>query len=60
MQQANLMQTAYRLGEVGITEALNTRKMALDSAIAADTAQIDALSAYARLHLDAHLIWALD
>jgi len=60
LQQANLMQTAYRLGEVGITDALNTRKMALDAAIAADTAQIDALAAYARLHLDAHLIWALD
>ncbi len=60
LQQANLMQTAYRLGEVGITDALNTRKMALDAAIAADTAQIDALAAYTRLHLDAHLIWALD
>lgn len=60
LQQANLMQTAYRLGEVGITEALNTRKMALDSAIAADIAQIEALAAYARLHLDSHLIWALD
>lgn len=59
-QQANLMQSAYRLGEMNLGDVLNARKMALDAAIAADTAQIEALASYARLHLDAHMIWALE
>jgi outer membrane protein TolC len=59
-EQATLMQKAYQLGEVGISETLNARKTASDAALAASNAQIDALAAYARLHLDAHLIWALE
>jgi len=59
-EQAQLMQTAYKLGELAIGDAINARKTALDAAMAADAAQIDALASYARLHLDAHLIWALD
>lgn len=59
-EQAQLMQTAYNLGELAIGDAINARKTALDAAMAADAAQIDALASYARLHLDAHLIWALD
>lgn len=59
-EQAKLMQRAYQLGEVGINETLNARKIASDAAIAANNAQIDALASYARLHLDAHLIWALE
>lgn len=59
-QQANLMQKAYQLGEVGISETLTARKNASDATLAANNAQIDALAAYARLHLDAHLIWALE
>ena len=60
LEQAQLMQTAYKLGELAIGDAINARKTALDAAMAADAAQIDALASYARLHLDAHLIWALD
>ncbi|MFZ6819754.1 TolC family protein [Undibacterium sp. Ji22W] len=59
-QQASLMQKAYQLGEVGISETLTARKNASDATLAASSAQIDALAAYARLHLDAHLIWALE
>ena len=59
-QQATTMMSAYRLGEATLSDALNTRRLALDAALAAESAQIDALAAHARLHLDAHMIWAFD
>ncbi|MFZ6675221.1 TolC family protein [Undibacterium sp. Xuan67W] len=59
-QQAALVLTAYKLGEASLTDALNTRRIALDATQMAQSAQIDALMAFARLHLDAHLIWAFD
>jgi cobalt-zinc-cadmium efflux system outer membrane protein len=52
--------SAYRLGEATLSDALTTRRLALDAALAAESAQIDALAANARLHLDAHMIWAFD
>jgi cobalt-zinc-cadmium efflux system outer membrane protein len=48
-QQAATMMSAYRLGEATLSDALTTRRLALDAALAAESAQIDA-----------HLIWAID
>lgn len=59
-QQATTMMSAYRLGEATLSDALSTRRLALDAALAGESAQIDALAANARLHLDAHMIWAFD
>lgn len=59
-RQSELLMRAYQAGESSLTEALGNRRQALDAALAAQAAQIDALAAEARLQLDAHLIWALD
>lgn len=59
-QQASLMLTAYKQGEANLSDVLSTRRTALDAVQMAEFAQIDALMAFARLHLDAHLIWAFD
>ena len=54
------MMSAYELGEVTLAEALNTRRQAHDAALLAESAQVDALAAHARLLLDAHLLWSVD
>jgi outer membrane protein TolC len=59
-RQATTMMSAYELGEVSLAEALNTRRQALDAVLLAESAQIDALAAHARLLLDAHLLWSAD
>lgn len=59
-QQAGTMMSAYKLGEASLTDALNTRRLALDAVLAAQAAQIDALAAFARVQLDAHRIWSID
>ncbi|HWZ46906.1 MAG TPA: TolC family protein [Herbaspirillum sp.] len=56
-QQATVMMAAYQSGESTLTDALNSRRQALDAALAAQSAQIDALAAFARLQLDADMIW---
>lgn len=58
--QASKMMSAYQLGEASLSEALATRRQALDATLASESAQIDALAALARLQLDAHLIWAME
>lgn len=58
--QATTMMSAYQLGEASLSDALNTRRQALDAALAAESAQIDALAGLARLQLDAHLLWAIE
>lgn len=58
--QASKMMRAYTLGEATLADALATRRQALDAALAAQSAQVDALQALARLQLDAHLLWAID
>lgn len=58
--QATTMMSAYKLGEASLSDALNTRRQALDATLAAESAQIDALAGLARLQLDAHLIWAIE
>ena len=58
--QASKMMSAYKLGEATLSDTLATRRQALDASLAAESAQIDALQALARLQLDAHLIWSID
>ena len=60
MRQAELMQHAYQAGECTLADALAGRRQALDAALTAQTAQIEALTAQARLQLDAHAIWSID
>ena len=60
LRQAELMQRAYQAGECTLSDALAGRRQALDAALAAQTAQIEALAAQARLQLDAHAIWSID
>ena len=60
IRQAELMQRAYQAGECTLADALAGRRQALDAALAAQTAQIEALAAQARLQLDAHAIWSID
>ena len=59
-RQADLMLRAYEAGECPLAEALAGRRQALDAALTAQTAQIEALAALARLQLDAHAIWSID
>ncbi|TDY35993.1 TolC family protein [Janthinobacterium sp. 75] len=60
IRQAELMQRAYQAGECTLAEALAGRRQALDAALTAQTAQIEALASQARLQLDAHAIWSID
>lgn len=60
IRQAELMQRAYQAGECTLAVALAGRRQALDAALTAQTAQIEALAAQARLLLDAHAIWSID
>lgn len=59
-QQASLMLRAYQAGELTLAEALTGRRLALDALLAAQSAQVDALQAEARVRLDAHEIWSID
>lgn len=59
-RQSELMMKAYQAGECTLMDALGSRRQALDAALAAQTAQVEALAAYARVQLDAHAIWAID
>lgn len=60
LRQAQLMERAYQSGEASLTDALLVRRQALDAALAAQTAQITALAAGARVQLDAHALWSID
>jgi outer membrane protein TolC len=59
-QNADTVARGYALGEFAIAELLNARRLAIESALAAETARLDALESDARLQLDAHRVWALD
>jgi len=59
-EQARLMLRAYQAGELALAEALMGRRLALDALLAAQSAQVDALQAEARVRLDAHEIWSID
>lgn len=60
VKQANLTEKAYQAGELGLTDALLSRRLALDATLAAQTAQISALAASARVKLDSHALWSFD
>ena len=57
---AQLAIKAYGLGEVTLTEALQARRAALESALAADAARWDAREAVSRVLVDAHRLWAAE
>ncbi len=59
-REAALMEKAYQAGESTLSEALLSRRQAQGAALAAQSAQITALAAGARVSLDAHALWALD
>ncbi len=59
-RQAELMERAYQANEATLAEALLGRRLALDAALSAQTAQIAALAASARVELDAHALWRFD
>lgn len=60
MHQAQLLLRAYEGGEGSLADVLAARRRALEAALLAQAAQIDALAAFARVRLDAHMIWAID
>lgn len=57
---ARLSARAYSLGEVTLTESLQSRRSALEADLAAETARWDAQEAVSRLLVDAHRLWAAD
>ncbi len=59
-RNAELIARAYALGEAGLNDTLNARRLAVEGRLAAVTAQLDAAEARYRLMLDAHLLWSLD
>ncbi len=59
-EAARLAARAYSLGEGGLDQVLVSRRLALEGELMAQQAQLNALSALARLQLDAHRLWALD
>ena len=59
-RNAELIARAYALGEAGLNDTLNARRLAVEGTLAAAMAQLDAAEARYRLMLDAHLLWSLD
>jgi outer membrane protein, heavy metal efflux system len=55
---AELVARAYTLGEVSLSDSLTARRLALESSLAENLAQLDANEARYRLLLDAHQLWA--
>lgn len=60
VEAARLAALAYGLGEGNLDQVLINRRLALESQLMAQQAQLDALSAHARLKLDSHQLWPLD
>ncbi|MBT9590017.1 MAG: TolC family protein [Thiobacillus sp.] len=59
-EAARLAALAYSLGEGSLDQVLINRRLALESQLMAQQAQLDALAAHARLKLDSHQLWPLD
>lgn len=57
---ADLVARAYTLGESSLSDSLSARRIALESSLAENLAQLDANEARYRLMLDAHQLWAQD
>lgn len=60
VESARLSARAYELGEGSLDQVLLSRRLALESQLITQQAQLDALSAHARLQLDSHRLWPLD
>lgn len=58
-RHADLTRRAHELGELGLSEVLLARRIALETRIAAEQSRLGANEAIARLLLDAHLLWPL-
>jgi len=59
-EAARLAARAYDLGEGSLDQGLLNRRLALEGQLNAQQAQLAALTADARLKLDAHRLWPLD
>ncbi len=59
-ETARLAARAYNLGEGSLDTVLLNQRLALEARLMAEQAQLDALSAQARLDLDTHRLWLLD
>ncbi len=59
-EAARLAARGYGLGEGSLDQVLLSRRLALEGQLMAQQAQLAALSAHARLKLDAHQLWPLD
>lgn len=59
-RQALLSERAYQAGEASLSDALLSRRQAVSAVLAAQTAQINALAASARVQLDSHALWSFD
>jgi cobalt-zinc-cadmium efflux system outer membrane protein len=59
-EAAQLSARAYSLGEGSLDQVLINRRLALEGQLMVQQAQLDALSAQARLKLDSHQLWPLD
>lgn len=59
-ENTELVARAYSLGESRLTDALNARRLALESSLAATVVQLDANLARYRLLLDAHMLLPLE
>lgn len=56
-RNAELIARAYALGEAGLNDTLNSRRLAVEGKLTAAMTQLDALESRYRLMLDAHLLW---
>ena len=60
LKNAELATRAYRLGESGLSNVLDARRQALESALSEVVAKFDANEARYRLLLDTHQLWPLE
>jgi outer membrane protein TolC len=58
-KNAELVTRAYTLGESSLSETLTARRLALESTLTENIAQLDANETRYRLLLDAHQLWAM-
>lgn len=59
-KNAELVTLAYTLGESSLSETLTARRLALETSLAENIAQLDANETRYRLLLDAHDLWAME
>ena len=59
-RQADLMGRAYQLGESGLSDVLNARRLAQDAELNAIKSRLAAAQARYRLLLDTHALWPID